>query len=105
MLQDNGGDDLSLSSNGTFTFATPVADGAAYHVTVKQSPVGEVCTASGGSGTVSSADVSNVAVSCTASSPGVDDFNQADGGLGAAWAGPGRGGVVDLLAAGGGAVG
>ena len=30
VLQDNGGDDLSVSGNGSFTFATPVAGGGAY---------------------------------------------------------------------------
>ena len=38
VLQDNGGDDLSLSGNGSFTFATQLAAGAAYNVTVKTSP-------------------------------------------------------------------
>ena len=27
VLQDNGGDDLSVSANGPFTFATELADG------------------------------------------------------------------------------
>ena len=39
VLQDNGGDDLSVSANGAFTFATKLADGAAYSVTVKTQPV------------------------------------------------------------------
>ena len=30
VLQDNGGDALSVAANGSFTFATPVASGAAY---------------------------------------------------------------------------
>ena len=30
VLQDNGGDNLSVSANGSFTFATPLAAGAAY---------------------------------------------------------------------------
>ena len=39
VLQDNGGDDLSVTPNGPFTFATPLADGAAYNVTVQDQPV------------------------------------------------------------------
>src|SRR4029077_18382635 len=35
VLQDNGGDDLSVDADGPFTFATSVADGAGYLVTVK----------------------------------------------------------------------
>ena len=47
--------------------------GAAYSVTVKTNPSGQTCTVSGGSGTVASANVTNVAVACTGSSttPGV----------------------------------
>ena len=66
VLQDNGGDDLSLTANGSFTFATALASGAAYSVTVKTNPSGQTCTVSAGSGTVASANVTNVAVSCAA---------------------------------------
>ena len=65
VLQDNGGDDLSVSANGPFTFATKLASGAAYNVTVKTNPSGQSCSVANGSGTIGSADVSNVAVSCT----------------------------------------
>ena len=65
VLQDDGGDDLSVSSNGPFTFATPVADGAAYDVTVKSNPSDQTCTTSNGSGTVASANVTSVSVTCT----------------------------------------
>ena len=37
-LQNNGLDTLALSSNGKFTFATPLANGAAYSVTVSSQP-------------------------------------------------------------------
>ena len=40
VLEDNGGDDLSVSANGTFTFATQLAQNAAYDVTVKTYPSG-----------------------------------------------------------------
>ena len=97
VLQDNGGDALSVAANGSFTFATPVASGAAYAVTVRTNPAGQVCTVSGGSGTVGSANVTGVAVWCAScggassrSGPGdtrsaSDNFNRADGGLGANW--------------------
>ena len=35
VLQNNNADDLTLSADGSFTFATKLADGAAYSVTVK----------------------------------------------------------------------
>ena len=44
-----------VSANGSFTFATPVASGAGYGVTVKTNPSGQACTVSNGSGTVGSA--------------------------------------------------
>src|ERR1700722_13019227 len=52
LLQDNGGDNLSVSANGTFTFATSLVNGASYSVTVKTNPTGQLCTVSNGSGTV-----------------------------------------------------
>ena len=52
VLQDNGGDNLSVTANGSFTFATALAAGAAYSVTVKTNPSGQTCTVSSGSGTV-----------------------------------------------------
>ena len=94
VLQDNGGDDLTVSGNGAFTFATAVATGVAYNVTVKTNPSGQTCTVSGGSGTVASANVTNVAVTCTmVPTSGSDDFNRADGGLGASWAAMSDGGL------------
>ena len=67
VLQDNGGDDLTLSANGPFNFATKLAGGAAYNVTVKTNPSGQSCSVANGSGTIAAADVTNVAVSCAAS--------------------------------------
>ena len=62
-LQDNGGNNLSLSANGAFTFSNSIANGAAYSVTVLTQPAGQSCTVTNGSGTAS-ANVSNVQVSC-----------------------------------------
>ena len=96
VLQDNGGDDLSVTSNGSFAFGTPLAGGAGYGVTVKTNPSGQSCTVSNGSGTVGSANVTDVAVSCTANSgtSASDDFNRADGGLGPNWTGISDGGMA-----------
>ena len=87
VLQNNGGNDLSLSSNSPFTFSTLLANGAAYSVTVKTNPSGQTCTASNASGTIATANVTNIAVTCTANSAtsGSDDFNRANGSLGANW--------------------
>ena len=95
VLQDNGGDDLSVSGNGGFTFATKLPAGAAYNVAVKTSPSGQTCTVGGGSGTVGSANVTSVAVSCTNSTTtsASDDFNRVNGGLGASWVAMSDGGL------------
>ena len=95
VLQDDGGDDLSVSGNGAFSFATRLASGVAYNVTVKTNPSGQTCQVSGGTGTVASANVSNVVVTCTASTgiSASDDFNRADGGLGGGWAAMNDGGL------------
>ena len=69
VLQDNGGDNLTVSANGPFTFATKLASGAAYAVTVKTQPAGQTCTVASGSGTIGSANVTNVAVTCTTNAP------------------------------------
>ena len=56
-------------------------------MTVKTSPAGQACSVANGSGTVGSAGVTNVAVTCTASAAGSgsDNFNRADGVLGSNW--------------------
>ncbi|HEV7135091.1 MAG TPA: beta-propeller fold lactonase family protein, partial [Steroidobacteraceae bacterium] len=66
VLLDNAGDNLSVTQNGTFTFATAVATGAAYAVTVGTQPSSPTqnCTVTNGSGTAGSADVGNVMVNC-----------------------------------------
>src|SRR5215469_9908302 len=64
VLQDNGGDNLSVTANGTFTFATSLPAGAAYSVTVRTNPAGQTCSVSNGSGTVGSGNVTSVAVTC-----------------------------------------
>jgi hypothetical protein len=64
VLQNNGGDDLSISANGTFTFHTPVNKQSNYAVTIHQQPLGPTCQIANGSGTAM-ADIANVTVTCT----------------------------------------
>jgi hypothetical protein len=63
VLEDNGGDNLSVTQNGLETFATALAAGTTYNVTVFEQPANQTCTVSNGSGT---AGVTNPApsVSC-----------------------------------------
>ncbi len=86
VLQDNGSATLSVGSNGTFTFPTLLATGAAYSVTVVTNPTSQQCTVSNGSGTVGSANVTNVSVTCaTVASTASDNFARANGSLGPNW--------------------
>jgi trimeric autotransporter adhesin len=69
VLQNNLGDDLTIAGNGTFTFATEVASGGSYSVTVRagSSPSNptQACSITNGTGTIGSEDVDNVVVSCS----------------------------------------
>jgi len=64
VLQDNGGGNLTIPGNGGFTFTVPVASGATYNVTIATQPSGVACVVSAGTGTVGSANVTSVVVSC-----------------------------------------
>ena len=64
VLQDNGGDDLSVSGERLVHVRHGAGRRRGYSVTVKTNPAGQTCTVSNGSGTVGSANVTNVAVSC-----------------------------------------
>jgi hypothetical protein len=66
VLLDNGGDSTTVTSNTTFTFPAAVSTGAQYAVTVGTQPAGQTCSATAGSGVMGYANVTNVAVVCTA---------------------------------------
>lgn len=69
ILQNNSADDLSVTANGTFTFATALADAATYSVAAPTQPTNQTCTVSDGSGTVSGANVTSVTVACVDTYP------------------------------------
>jgi DNA-binding beta-propeller fold protein YncE len=66
VLQDNGGDALNVAADGVSTFATHLAPGAAYSVSVATQPGGtsQFCSVANGSGTMGTSDVTNVTVTC-----------------------------------------
>src|SRR5882762_4266311 len=66
VLQNNGGDDLPISTSGAFTFATGVPGGTSFAVTVKSSPTSplQVCSVADGVGAIAATDVKNVDVTC-----------------------------------------
>jgi hypothetical protein len=67
VLQNNNRNNLSISSNGSFTFSSGIADGSNYAVTVLSQPAGQFCSVSNGTGTLNAMNVSYVAVSCVTS--------------------------------------
>ncbi len=83
-LRLNGGAPLAIGGDGAFTFPTVVASGGSYAVTVGTQPTvpAQTCTVTGGSGTVTATDVTDVAVVCRTDVTDrlfADDF-EADGG-------------------------
>ena len=65
VLQDNNGDNLTVAAGATtFTFATPVASGAAYAVTVKTQPATGTCHLFERTGTVGTGPVTTVTATC-----------------------------------------
>jgi len=63
-LQDNLGDDLTLSTDGPFVFPGKIDAHSAYSVTVLTPPPGLMCTVAGNTGTVT-ADVNGVSIICS----------------------------------------
>ena len=72
VLQNNAGDDLSIDSNGSFTFSTSLVQNAAYDVTVLTQPntPGQNCVVTNGSGLVADANVTNIQVNCSTTTSG-----------------------------------
>ena len=70
-LQNNGGDDLTVSANDrkaiqSATFNAKLAPGSSYDVTISSQPDGQICSVLNGSGKVdANEDVSSVVVTCT----------------------------------------
>jgi len=65
VLQNNGGDNLTLTNNGSFTFSNYVTQGSTYDVTVLTQPSGQTCTVTNRGGTMGNSNVTNVGVNCT----------------------------------------
>lgn len=63
-LINNGTDVLTRSTDGNFTFATPLSPGTPYSVTIGTQPVGQICTVNNRSGIMRNTDVTNVIVTC-----------------------------------------
>ncbi len=64
VLSINGGDDLTVSADGTFTFATKLLNGQTYSVTLFSPPSGHYCKLTNATGLIAGANVSNVGLAC-----------------------------------------
>jgi hypothetical protein len=81
VLQNNFGSNVSLSTNGSFTFATAVINGnISYNVSVLTQPADQVCTVTNGSGNISSGSVSNISVTCTTNITSFDPISSIEAG-------------------------
>ena len=70
VLRNNGGDDLAIAGDGEFSFATAVATGASYSVSVAAPPANpsQTCSIQNASGVMGGVDVTNVRVICSTNS-------------------------------------
>lgn len=67
ILQNNGVDDVTIAANATtFQFATPIAAGGGYQVTVSAQPAGQTCTVSNGSANNVVTDILSIHITCSA---------------------------------------
>src|SRR4029077_17666249 len=68
VLRNRGSDDVSIAANGSFTFATALASGSAYSVTVQTQPADPTLNCivmdAGRAGVVQNANVTAVSVVC-----------------------------------------
>jgi hypothetical protein len=70
VLQDNAGDNLTVSSNGTFTFPTPLASGMPFLVTVLSPPINpyQDCIVTNAAGTTGGDNVTDLTILCKTNS-------------------------------------
>ncbi|MBI4082725.1 MAG: hypothetical protein HY423_08955 [Candidatus Lambdaproteobacteria bacterium] len=65
VLSLNGGNNATMTGDGTFTFGTTLSNGSTYTVAIVTQPSGQTCAVANASGTIAGANVTNVAVTCT----------------------------------------
>jgi hypothetical protein len=78
VLQNNGGDNLSLTRNGSFAFNVTVQPNATYDVTIATQPSGQVCSIGNGSGTATG-EVTSITVACSLNAAATDIWTWAAG--------------------------
>jgi cysteine-rich repeat protein len=71
VLRNNGGNNLSRSSLGSFTFSNPLSAGSNYNATIFTQPASATCQISNASGTISSSNISSIGIECAVCGDGV----------------------------------
>src|SRR4051812_17509774 len=66
VLRNNGSNDLTIASDGAFTFSSALGSGVAFAVSVATQPANETCAVTNGTGTTGATNVTNVGVTCSA---------------------------------------
>ena len=74
VLQNNSADLVTITTNGSFTFFTPLADWTAYNISVKTQPASQTCSVVHGKGNIAGANTTGVMVTCS-------EFTYAVGGI------------------------
>lgn len=69
VLQLNGGADIGVDISRAFKFDATVKVGAAYQVTIKSNPAGQICMVTANGAGMGTADITDVAVTCTTPVP------------------------------------
>lgn len=64
VLQNNGGDNIAVNSNGAFNFPASITYGSNYSVAILTQPAGQICKVANNTGIIT-ANVTNVLISCT----------------------------------------
>ena len=64
VLRNNGTDDLSIASNGVFTFSTSLGAGVLFEVSIATQPTNQTCAVANGAGRTGAANITNVTVTC-----------------------------------------
>ncbi|WP_456375910.1 Kelch repeat-containing protein [Thiolapillus sp.] len=67
VVQNNLGDDLIVSTDGSFVFDTEMIDGSSYEVTVLTQPLSpkKICNVNNGNGNINGADITSVNIVCS----------------------------------------
>lgn len=67
VISNNGYSDIGIFGNGSFKFSKKMPSGGTYDIKVKTPPATQYCAIANGSGTIGTAPVTNVTVTCTKS--------------------------------------